>query len=288
MSVINFFNHIKTKTLIIILVFLVGVAMIEVGAYLVFPKILKSENKPGLAGNLVNQQLPPQTTITPTSTNESVTTTKTAAEKRTIVCKDTVNFQNFDCLITAAKNCSLANISNTTRINIFGAVTESVIFYEIRGWQENKCIFYIKSIKNDIVYSQELVQKILDSGATNEQIEQQEKEMSKTAQSTAGRDGVCRFTDAAKLVDLLNKWGQGKFSSDDLKGIDCEGEYFGEAEQPVNASKTIIQQECDAQRGLAVGVTDSGTACFKNQIDLGKIVGSIKIDGKYPQCCKNK
>jgi hypothetical protein len=140
-------------------------------------------------------------------------------------------------------------------------------------------------MSGNVTFSQELIQKMLSSGATNEQIKQREQESSKMAQSTIGRDGTCGFSNTNDLVNLLNKWKEGNFSTEDFQGIDCKGEYFGQSEQLANTSKTTTDQECSAQKGYVTAVTDAGTACFKNQIDLGAIVGSLKMNDKYPQCC---
>lgn len=220
--------------------------------------------------------------------NTIATTTKKITTDQIFDCGTTVNFQKFECFISAAKNCSPTKITSTVQADLFGLISESTTFYEIKGWQENKCVFYIKSMSGKVTFSQETIQRLLDSGTTNEQIKQQEQELSETAQLIANRDGICKFVNTSNLISLLNKWQEGSFSTNDFKGVDCKGEYFGQGERPVNTSKTITDQQCSEQKGYYTAVTDTGTACFKNQIDLGTIIGSLKMNDKYPQCCVYK
>lgn len=58
--------------------------------------------------------------------------------------------------------------------------------------------------------------------------------------------------------------------------------------QSANTTVTISSSECETKKGAATSVTSAGTACGKSEIDLGTIVGGLKIDGKYPQCCISK
>lgn len=105
--------------------------------------------------------------------------------------------------------------------------------------------------------------------------------------SSVGRNGICKFTDMSNLMNLLNNWQKGISSRNDFKDIDCSGEYFGKGEQPANISQTIKYQKCIDQKGNAMENTSAGTACFKNQIDLGTL-SDYKINGKNSQCCASK
>ena len=269
----------------------IGVVVLGSGAYLVSQTIFKSKELPKISNEVLNQP----STETPTNTTTLQPSQQPVAQIKSqsprIVfadCGTILNFQNFDCFVNAAKNCSPAKVTNSTQIDLFGMKTKGTTFYEIKGQQENRCVLYLKTISSNVTFSQELIQKMLSSGATNEQIKQQEQESSKMVQSTVGRDGTCRFASVNDLVNLLNKWKGGSFSSEDFKGVDCRGEYFGQGEQLANTSKTITSEECSAQKGYAIAVADTGTACFKNQIDLGTVVGSLKMNGRYPQCCVSK
>lgn len=263
----------------IIVVSLVGIVIIGGGIYFASQKFLKEQSLE-LYSEPTNQQ---EGTSAQTKNEPGEIT-----QPQIIDCGIVTNFQNFDCFVNAAKNCSLSKVTNSTQIDLFGMTTQGTAFYEIKGQQEGRCMFYLKTISSNVIFSQELTQKMLSSGATNEQIKQQEQKSSKIAQSMVGRDGTCGFTNTNDLVDLLNKWKGGNFSTEDFKDIDCKGEYFGQGEQLANTSKTITDQECNAQKGHTTAVIDAGTACFKNQIDLGTIVGSLKMNGKYPQCCTSK
>ncbi len=85
-------------------------------------------------------------------------------------------------------------------------------FYKIKGTEANKCVLYLRTEKQDIRFGDELVQQMLDGGATQEQIRQQEQESNKLTELAEGKDGKCRFNNNADLTSLLNKVKEGTFS----------------------------------------------------------------------------
>lgn len=215
-----------TKIWKILAASLVGLVVIGGGIYFVTQTFFKSEGKSILSNEAT--QPPIEKTELPTSANETpanITTTETA-RPQIINCGTSVNFQKSDCFFNAAKSCSLAKITDTIQYDLFGLITETITFYEIKGWQENKCVFYIKSMGGKATFSQEAIQQALNSGATNEEIKQQEQETSNMAKLTIGRDGTCKFANTNDLISLLNKWKGGSFSTSDFKNIDCKGAYF--------------------------------------------------------------
>lgn len=267
---------------------LIIAAIVIIGGtgYAWYNKKMKEKGNINIAtNNLPTITLPDQNQ----GSNQNATTAPQVAPVVEVVkdCGTDINYKKFDCFINASKNCVLAKIVSKAELNLFGVIAEGSTFFEIKGWEENKCVFYIKPISSKVTYSPEIIQKLLAGGATIEQIKQQEQETSKVAQSVVGRDGICKFIKTGDLTALLTQWKGGSFSSNDFKGFDCKGEYFGQGEQRANTSKTITNEECNSQKGYTTAVADTGTACFKNQIDLGTIVGALKMNGKYPQCCIN-
>ena len=275
----------------------IGAVILSGGAYFASQTIFKSKEAPKISNEVLNQPLvetstnatSTQSSQQPESSQQSESQTQSQnPEIAFIDCGTISDFRNFDCFINAAKNCSPAKVIVYSQLDFFTMKNEVSTFYEIKGQQENKCVFYIKLISNNVTFNQELIQEMLGSGVTNEEIKQEEQEILKITQSMIGYDGTCKFTSANDLVNLLNKWKKDSFFTEDFNGIDCKGEYFGQGEQLANISKTMTYEECNAQEGIITSVNDNGTACFKNQIDLGTVVGSIKINGKYPQCCVYK
>ncbi len=149
---------------------------------------------------------------------------------------------DIDCLITASQNCKPAKVNYTSTINMFGMLIVTTTFYEIKGTEANKCILYLRTEKQDINFSEELVQQMLTGGATQEQIQQQKQEANRQTELIEGRDGICKFNSNADLTSLLNKWKKGTFSGSvscnlvggewectstgDWAVADCEGEMF--------------------------------------------------------------
>lgn len=257
----------------IVVVFLLGIIVVCGGVYFTYSNFFKSQKV----------ETPVSKSNIPINTG-----TKGAIQSNIIDCGN-VDLKNIDCFINAAKNCSQSKVTATSQLNLFGVITDGSSSYEIRGLEGGKCVFYIKSVSAKVTYGLEITKKMLDGGATNEQIKQQEQVSSKAAQLVMGKDGICKFNSTVELVNILNKWEKGSFSTDDFKNIDCSGEYFGQGGQLANTSKTITQDECYAQKGGSTFVSTAGTACFKNQIDLGTITGGyITMGGKNPQCCVSK
>lgn len=284
----KFFN--RGVSSIVLLLIVVGVLTLAGGIWYWQSRISKQPIQPPTSTIKTIKQSITTSTSTEYSkgTSTEITIEKTT-EPTVIDCGTVVvNFQKLDCFISAAKNCSSAKITINSQVNFFGFIIEGTNFLELKGWQENKCLFYVKPISAKVTFSQEAIQDMLDSGVTKEQIKQQEQESSKLTQSTIGRDGICKFADISNLISLLNKWQEGSFSSDDFKNIDCNGEYFSQPEQQTNISKTITEKECIEQKGHYAAVTDKRTACFKNEIDLGRVVGNTKLNDQYPQCCVSK
>ena len=132
---------------------------------------------------------------------------------------------DFDCFIKASKGCNQAKMTHTSTVNIFGMIQTTTSFFEIKGIEEDKCIFYIRNEKNDLKFSDEIIQQMLANGITQEQIQEQEQEANKNADLAEGIDGTCRFN-TNDLTLTLNKWKMGEFSTDDYSIAECSGKMF--------------------------------------------------------------
>ncbi|MBP6859795.1 MAG: hypothetical protein KBC69_04230 [Candidatus Magasanikbacteria bacterium] len=263
---------------IIAISIIVGV-LIGGGAYTAFQKFVKTDRN-----SVVSDESAAFTPVISSSTSSN-TTSKQLTQLPVVNCGTSLNYQNFNCFNSAVKNCTLAKIISKDEGEIFGMFSKSAAVYEIKGRQGNECVFYLKVTDGSVSFTKEAVQQMLDSGMTNEEVAQQQQESNKAARSLVGREGSCKFYNAADLLKVFSNWKEGNFSTADFSGMDCWGEYFGTGGQKANVSKTVTMEDCVAQKGYAAAVTSVGTACFKNDIDLGIIVDSGTVNGKNPQCC---
>ena len=129
------------------------------------------------------------------------------------VLKDSKNQKGFDCIIEASKTCDPAFITISLSYNYLKMVdVTAAAFSEIRGPEEDKCIFYMRLDEIDLRFSLLVPKKKVDEGET-------------LADQLRGTEGICRF-ETADLTALLYKWREGNFSSEDFDVGECEGEYF--------------------------------------------------------------
>jgi len=127
-------------------------------------------------------------------------------------------------------------------INLFGMDITTTTYYKINGKQDNNCIFKIRTEEQHVNYTNELIQQLLDGGATQEEIDQQEQESNALSDLLEGREGTCEF-DPSDLSSMLTRWSNGEFSGaasctletegwectytgDFELAESCEGEYF--------------------------------------------------------------
>lgn len=130
---------------------------------------------------------------------------------------------NWDCFISALSDCSLANFTNAETINVFGIDTTTITYYELKGIQEDKCNFYLRIAGNEVSYSNELIQQLLDGGLTQEEINQQEELSGEQITSLIGRDGTCEV-DLDVITNYFSKLKEGTL----LVDVSCDTELGGE------------------------------------------------------------
>jgi len=90
--------------------------------------------------------------------------------------------------------------------------------------ESNKCIYYQRTESNSIEFTEEMVQQMLEDGATQEEIDQQEQTANDSAQEAVGMEKTCKF-DTEDLTAMLNRWKQGSMSTEDWDVAECEGDY---------------------------------------------------------------
>lgn len=120
--------------------------------------------------------------------------------------------EDLPCFIGAARECRLATAQHTGTISLGGVKESSRAFLEIKGPESGRCAFYIRTEKIDIDFPPD----------TPPQVANVQKAMLKLLE---GRDGTCKLT-TMELSDMLTRWSNDQFSTEDFKGKDCEGRYF--------------------------------------------------------------
>lgn len=129
--------------------------------------------------------------------------------------------ENFDCFIEASEDCDPAKLSYTASVELFGMMSTATTHMELKGMEDDKCIYYQRTESSSVEFTDELVQQMLDSGLTQEEIDQQEQISNEAAQETAGMEKTCKF-DTDDLTDILERWKQGSFSTEDWDVAECE------------------------------------------------------------------
>jgi hypothetical protein len=135
--------------------------------------------------------------------------------------------EDWDCFISAVENCTRANMTQEISIDFFGLVSYSRNLMELKGLENEKCVYYQRVLKANISYSQELIDILRGNNLTDVEIQQSEQEANLEAQKTIGLEQTCYFT-AEDLISILQKLEQGNFSSSDFDDGDCvQGCYPG-------------------------------------------------------------
>lgn len=157
---------------------------------------------------------------------------------------------DMNCLIDSSKKCVPSKLTNNVTLDFFGMLITTTSFYEIKGTEANKCVLYMKTENQDIDFSEELTQQMLDSGVTQEEIEQQKQESNKqNNELVKGLDGTCKFGSNSDLTNLLRAWKDGNFSSSDLASTDCEGKIFG------TDTESELAENSDSECKIKMGTT---------------------------------
>ena len=132
---------------------------------------------------------------------------------------------DFECFIDAAEGCSPSKVTNTISMTAEGMTETDAEYYEIRGEEVGKCVFYIRTESIDVTFSDDLKQEMLNEGYTEEDIVAEENTINDEANNFEGDDGECRF-DTEDLVEMLKKWAQGNVEQSDFDSATCNGPYF--------------------------------------------------------------
>lgn len=133
------------------------------------------------------------------------------------------NVPEFDCFIEASETCNPAKLLHTLTMEIF-VLSTSTTYMELQGIESDKCVYYQRLESNSVEFTDAMVQQMLDSGLTQEEIDQQEQTANDSAQELIGSERTCKF-EQEDLTGMLNRWSQGSISTEDWDVAICEGDY---------------------------------------------------------------
>jgi hypothetical protein len=242
-------------------------------------------------------QLPVDNTI-----ETSTPVVNTTFEEATPIC------DNYECLIIAAKQCQPISVTvsySGVPFPLDPNVSRSgQTNYEIKKSSGvNDCSLAFSSPLSVFSISDEGRKAELALGKiTDAQINAQLQIMNDSSKLSAGMQTSCLGSTNAivdYLTDAKTNMKNGSLTVDfssDLNGHTTFTTTSGQKlvctdtspKQLANTSVKITDEKCATQKGFATAITDVGTACLENQVDLGTIVGNMKMNGKYPQCCVSK
>jgi len=134
-----------------------------------------------------------------------------------------ISCKTWNCFIDASKNCEKANFTLTGSYDFFGLNTTATAYYELKDFENEQCIFYLRTEEMYIDFTDELIQQMIDSGSTFEEIEQTLQEANKEADLLEGKEGQCKIKNS-DLVIFLTKSKQGSLSG----GISCHSKLIPE------------------------------------------------------------
>lgn len=150
----------------------------------------------------------------------ALTATPTVQSVETPVAISTDCGEDMDCFILASVDCTTARMTQTLSFDLFGLIITSVALYEVRGLEADRCLFYQQTIDGNVTLSDEVVEKMRDDSATDEDIAAAEQQATDSMRTTIGLARTCKF-DPPDLTAMLTRWATGSFSSNDTELAEC-------------------------------------------------------------------
>ena len=137
---------------------------------------------------------------------------------------------NINCFIDASNTCKPAKVKYNYKTESSGVEKTGAYYYELKGSESEKCGFYLRADSISIQYSDSLIQSMIDSGISSDDIKKRENVENVQVNALEGKDGDCKIV-VSDLTALLQLWKTdvekaGVFSSDEIKSYECTGSYF--------------------------------------------------------------
>src|SRR3989344_1353217 len=74
-----------------------------------------------------------------------------------ILCED------WDCFVDASKECKKANFTSISSFEFFGLNITTTTYYELKGLESEKCVFYLRTEEQHINLTDELIQQMMNN-----------------------------------------------------------------------------------------------------------------------------
>ncbi len=166
----------------------------------------------------------------------------------------------FDCFMSAAEDCSEANMTYVTEINVFGLLSTQENLYMLKKTKNGECSIGFEVISTDLEYSDAAIKSMMKKGMTKDEIDQRLESPRESASQSVGREGAC-VGNSENIVMMLRNLQSGTYSIPGLySDLECSGSYF--ESWSISDSESECRRSSDCQKGFHC--TDSGECVNDN------------------------
>jgi hypothetical protein len=131
------------------------------------------------------------------------------------------NSSSYYCFINASKTCYPAVWNFTSHATLFGVASYSTVHYEIKGnSSDGRCIYYEKRLAGSLVYTDALVNDLLQQGYTTANISKMQHDAQSDMNSLIGTEKICKMN-KEMLTSIFSRWSEGEFSTEDFANAEC-------------------------------------------------------------------
>ena len=160
--------------------------------------------------------------------------------------------EGIDCFIDAVDSCTPTETEYEQEIDFFGVLFKTTSLLRLEGSENGKCIFFIERKETVASYSEGMKNLMFESGMTEEEISEAEKNATEKASGQDGVNGTCLF-EPDDLKELLTNWKNGKFSTGDWAKGECSGDYFAGQTIDISAGTESGYTAKDCEKEVAYG-----------------------------------
>lgn len=133
---------------------------------------------------------------------------------------------SYGCLVDALHDRRSATLWVAENLPLFGLYITAVALIKVSNFSEGEVRFYQKDVKSAVTLTPHIRAQMRARGMSEADIAKAQQQASASAARTVGNDGTCTFKEAA-LEQMLRRWHDGSYSSDDWKAAQhCEGRLF--------------------------------------------------------------
>ncbi|MBN1377569.1 hypothetical protein JW949_04540 [Candidatus Woesearchaeota archaeon] len=130
---------------------------------------------------------------------------------------------NVNCLIDNSEGCNKAKIVHIQTNHVLDMLQTTTSYWEIKGFENNKCVFYIETKYIDMEFNKEIIEQMLESGLNTNNITSLLQKANEEYDKKEGLNLTCCFNNTEELSDLLTIWNSEGFSVTNLNNTECYG-----------------------------------------------------------------